>query len=59
MYFRVESDISSSAGAIGKIKLSLIKKLTPLVKIKNKAFSVSLLGIGEAYSKDKKINDIM
>ena len=56
MNFLVELDSNSSVGLIENIKKHTTKKIVPYVKDKGKLFSISLNGIGRAYSERKIIN---
>ena len=56
MHFLVEHDSNSSVGLIENIKKQTIIRVAPYVKTKGKSFSISLIGIGKAYSERKNIN---
>ena len=56
MQFRIEHASNSSYGVIENIKKNVTKKIVPYVKDKGKLFSISLTGIGKAYSERKNIN---
>lgn len=56
MQFILEHTNSSSYGLIENIKRNTVRRVAPYVKYKGKSFSLSLVGIGKAYSERKNIN---